>query len=250
MSDQTKNYASHRSSSLGSVRLAAIVLPMIISVVVLLGCGENPPSVITALDGTFSDQKVAAQCLPELDRAADIAAERGGSFTFFAYDGDPLSRRGISIDFGDQAIPNRLKGTEKEGEYRVEQAGPILNEMHKLASDRPTVGGTSLLGVLTRIARIAKGLGSVPTYVVNCGDGLWTDLRPGMSDREVQGLAREIPVGMEGMTIDFVGLSVSAPGSGHWVERLRPLVKQILEDKQAHLGVYDVELPADWPQGS
>jgi hypothetical protein len=193
---------------------------------------------------------VATKCLADLDRAADLAAERGGAFTFFAYDGDPLSRRGISVDFGGLPIPNRLKGTEKEGEYRVEKAGAVLDEMHELAISGPVVGGTSLVGVLTRIARIAEGLDAVPAYVVNCGDGLWTDLKPGMLAKKADALAREIPPGLEGTTIDFVGLGASVPGSGPWVEKLRPLVKQVLKDKHAHLGVYDIELPADWPQGS
>ena len=247
-SNQAKEYASGQHKDRGSARLATLLTAT--CAVGLLGCGGTPSGVITALDGSFSDHTVAMKCLPDLDHAADLAAETGGSFTFFAYDGDPLSRRGIAVDFGDQPIPNRLKGTEKVAEYRVEHAGPVLEEMHELASDQPELGGTPLLGVLTRIARIVQGSDSVPKYIVNCGDGLWTDLKPGMSEKEVDDLAEEVPAGLEGTTIDFVGLGASASGSGHWVERLRALVKEVLEDKHAHLGVYDIELPADWPEGS
>ena len=249
-SNQLKDYVSRRRDGASSLRPGKILLPVAICVVVLAGCGGSSPAVITALDGSFSNYEVAPKCLSDLDRAARLAADQGSSFTFFSYDGDPLGRRGVAVDFGAKEIPNRYKGTEKEGEWRVEHSGPVLEEMRNLAEDRPEEGGTPLLGVLTRIARIAHGLGSVPKYVVNCGDGLWTDLKPGMSEREIQALAREIPPGLEGTTIDFVGLDASALGTGSWIERLRPLVKQVLEYKHAHLGVYDIELPANWPEGS
>lgn len=203
---------------------------------------------ITALDGTFSDYDDAPQCFSDLDLAATVAAERGSSFTFFAYDGDPLSRKGVNFDFGGMEIPNRVRGTEKEDDYRVERAVGVIAETHDLAAEGPVEGGTPLSGVLTRIARIARGSSLVPKYVVNCGDGLWTDLEPGMTDREVEELVDELPGGLEGMTIDFVGLGMSTPGTGRWVERLRPLVAQVLEAKGASLGVYDIELPAGWPE--
>lgn len=246
-SNQAQEYAN-RGPSGSAARAAVVSLAMAICLLGLLGCGGSSPAVITALDGTFSDHKAAPQCFADLDRAATLAAERGGAFTFFAYDGDPLDHRGVSVDFGDLAIPNRVKGTEKEDDYRVEQAAAVIEETHQLAARVPNEGGTPLGGVLTRIARIAQGSTTVPEYAVNCGDGLWTDLKPKMSDREVERLAREIPAGLEGMTIDFVGLGASAPGTGPWVERLRPSVQQVLEAKGARLGVYDIELPADWPE--
>lgn len=248
--NQPEDYASRRRDGPGIAWRLTTLLLLSPCAVWLAACGGGAPAVIASLDGTFSDHAVAAKCLSDLGRAADLAAERGGSFTFFAYDGDPLSRRGIAVDFGDLSIPNDLKGTSKEAEYRVEKARPVLGEMEELAAERPSLGGTPLLGVLTRIARIGQESGGESEHAVNCGDGLWTDLKPGMSQREVHALAQSIPPGLEGMTIDFVGLSASSPGSGRWVERLRPLVQKVLQERHAHLGVYDIELPADWPQGS
>jgi hypothetical protein len=245
-SNRAQDYVTPRSAT-GKVA-ALLVVSTAICGFAFLGCGGTAPSVITALDGTFSDEAVEAKCLTDLDHAASLAAEKGGSFTFFAYDGDPLSRRGISVDFGEMDVPNRLKGTEKVSEYRVEQASSVLDEMRTLAADQPEIGGTSLVGVLTRIARIAHESNPPPTYIVNCGDGIWTDLKPDMGKEEIQKLAREVPPGLEGRTIDFVGLSASTPGSGPWVEKFQPLIKQLLEEKHAHLGVYDIELPADWPE--
>lgn len=234
----------------GATRLAARTALVLLGTTCLFGlsgCGGTSAGVITALDGTFSNYEEASECFSDLDRAATVAAEHGSAFTFFAYDGDPLSRKGINFDFGRMEIPNSVKGTEKEDDYRVEQAAGVIDETHELV-EGPVEGGTPLSGVLTRIARIAQSSGSVPAYVVNCGDGIWTDLDPEMSDREVAELADEIPTGLEGLTIDFVGLAMSDPGTGPWVEQLRPVVARVLEAKGASLGVYDIELPAGWPE--
>lgn len=245
-------YATRRGDRGVRSRLAATV-PATVAALMLLGlagCGGEAPDYIGAVDGTFSDHRVADKCLGDVGRAVEKAAEQGGSFAFFAYDGDPLSRRGVAVDFGALPIPNRIKGTSKEDEYRVEQAGPVQEKMKKMAAVQPDQGGTPLRGVLTRIARIAEGGGGAPKRAVNCGDGLWTDLRPGMSRRQLRDLAESVPSGLEGMTVDFIGLAASTPGSGRWVERLRPLVREVLRIKHAQLGVYDIELPAGWPEAT
>jgi hypothetical protein len=247
-SNEGRNYATRGGAAAKAPRLAALALLVTACGSVAFGCGENSPSAITALDGSFSNQGVEASCLSDLDHVAEVAAEQSGTFTFFAYDGDPLSRRGISVDFGDTDIPNRYKGTEKESQVRVDGAKSVLDEMQELAAERPQVGETPLVGVLTRIARIAGESPDPPKYVVNCGDGIWTDLDPEMSDDQIQELAQKIPSGLEGVKVDFIGLGASDPGTGEWIESLRSVVERILRAKHAELGVYDIELPAAWPE--
>lgn len=223
---------------------------ILVSMVSIAGCGGTPPAYIGALDRTFSDTKVAEQCVGDLSRVAEEAAKADGSFAFFSYDGDPLSRRGAAVDFAALEVPNRVEGTSKEDDYRVEQAEPMIEEIKEAAGRPPSVGGTPLSAVLIRFARIGRSSGERPKRAVNCGDGLWTDLEPGMDAAQISTLAEEVPKGLKGMTVDFVGLGASTPGTGRWIERLRPLVARVLEAKGAHLGVYDIELPADWPPDS
>jgi hypothetical protein len=255
-SNQTQDYASSRRDLSHLARLALALLLAGAPIAGMVGCGGSSEAsqqvpekkgAITALDGSYSDQDVVEKCFPDLDSVALVAAEQGESFTFFAYDGDPLGKRGVSFDFGEMDMPRNRQGTEKEDDYRVEQAPETVEKTHELALERPEVGETPLVGVLTRIARIAGESEAVPEYVVNCGDGIWTDLKPDMSGREIGALAEEIPSGLEGVRIDFIGLGASKPGTGAWVEQLRPSVERLLEHEHAEIGVYDVELPADWP---
>jgi hypothetical protein len=255
-SNQTQDYVSNRRNASHLGRLMVTLVLAAVPVVAMVGCGTSTKAdtgdvkregVITALDGSYSDYAVAEKCFSDLDSVALLAAEQGEPFTFFAYDGDPLSDRGVSIDFGEMEVPNRYEGTELEDDRRVEQAAPILNETHELAAKVPEIGETPIVGVLTRIARIADGAEFVPEYVVNCGDGIWTDLKPGMDGAEVRSLAAEIKPSLKDLKIDFIGLGASKPGSGPWVEELRSPVEQLLNYAGAELGVYDIELPAGWP---
>lgn len=228
-------------------RRAAAALLAVALLAAIAGCGGTPPGYIASLDVSFSDRHVAEQCLGDLGRVAEEAARADGTFAFFAYDGDPLSRRGVAVDFAELDVPNRVEGTSKEDDYRAELAQPVIGEMRQAATRPPSLGGTPLGAVLIRLARLGRGSGEGSMRAVNCGDGLWTDLTPEMDRTQLRRLADQIPRGLEGMTIDFVGLGVSSPGTGRWIERLRPLVAEVLVAKGARLGVYDIELPADWP---
>lgn len=226
---------------------AAAALLAVALFAAIAGCGGTPPGYITSLDVTFSDQHVAEQCLADLGRVAEEAARADGTLAFFAYDGDPLSRRGVAVDFAEFDVPNRVEGTSKEDDYRAGLAKAVIGEMRQAASRPPSLGGTPLAAVLIRLARLGRGSEEGSLRAVNCGDGLWTDLAPEMDRAQLKRFADQIPRGLEGMTVDFVGLGASSPGTGRWIERLRPLVAEVLVAKGARLGVYDIELPADWP---
>jgi hypothetical protein len=236
-----------RVSPIAAIVVAILAIVATLAIVELTQSHETATAYINSLDTSYSNRNVASECMGDLDRVAETAASEGSPYTFFAYDGDPLSRRGISEDFGAIPIPSRYSGTKKVRDYRVGQIGPVLEEMESQAEKAPQLVGTPLKGVLTRIARIGHEAGDRPKHAVNCGDGIWTDLKPTTDPQRIEEMVEEIPSGLQGMTIDFIGLSASAEDTGQFVERLRPRIEEVLELKHAHLGVYDIELPASWP---
>jgi hypothetical protein len=223
--------------------------------IALGGCGgvaTNPVTVDAFLDATYSNKDVSDKCLADLHRAALTAAESRGLFFFHTFDGDPLRRRGTSADFGDLEVPNRFKGTGKELEGLEAAAVDAVDEtlwpeVEAMASEPPKVGTTPLVGVLTRAVRIQEeGQVVGPHRVLICTDGLFTDVTPRSSPEEVSELGSSLEGKLAGATVDFIGLAVSVPGTGTYVDKGRPQVQQLLEEAGATMGIWDVELPAGW----
>lgn len=239
------------------VRVSAAVLAASLALCLGLlfgGCGgveTRPVTVDAFLDATYSNDQVAGECLGDIKRAAQVAAESGGRFFFHTFDGDPLRRRGASIDFADVKVPNKYKETSKEldglrqaAEDAVDERWP---EIEVLAEERPTVGETPLIGVLTRAARIqAEGEVVGPHRILLCTDGLFTDVDARSSPDEVSQFGASLQSKLKGATVDFIGLAVSVPGTGPFVEKTKPPVEELLAETGATMGIWDVELPAGW----
>lgn len=235
------------------VAVSALVATLVLTLL-LAGCGgvETKPVTVDAfLDATYSNDQVANECVDDIARAAQIAAESRGHLFFHTFDGDPLRRRGTSRDFSDVTVPNKYKGTAKEAEglehAAEEEIEELRPEIEELAAETPKVGGTPLVGVLTRAARIqAEGEVVGPHRILICTDGLFTDVTPKLSPDEVSRLGASLDSKLPGATVDFIGLAVSVPGTGPFIEKIKPRVQELLDLAGARMGVWDVELPAGW----
>jgi hypothetical protein len=234
----------------------AVVAALAACLALLVGCGgggvvTKPVTVDAFLDATYSNDQVAAECLEDIKHAAQVAAESRGRFFFHTFDGDPLRRRGTTADFAELEVPARYRGTSKEveglrsaAEKEVEELWP---EVETLAAEKPVVPETPLAGVLTRAARIqAEGEVVGPHRIVICTDGLFTDVNKKSTSEGVHQLGASLRSKLSGATIDFIGLAVSVPGTGPYVEKGKPPVEELLAEAEATMGVWDVELPAGW----
>jgi hypothetical protein len=227
---------------------AAFALAAVMIAMGLSACGEPEQPVVLDgfVDATFSNADVAGGCLSEVIRGAEVAARSRGAFTLHIFDGDPLGRRGISAEFAEADVPRSIKGTSKVGDYLAEQAENLRPEARRLIETAPEVDGTPLLEVLARAQReLPDPKADIDHHILICTDGLFTDI--GADPQAAAELSEAQGLRLHGSTVDFVGLALSAPGTGDMVEELRPAVEALLEAAGAELGVWDAELPARWP---
>lgn len=232
-----------------SAKIVSAILALAFIGVALGGC-TDPSSPIAGdiwVDSTFSNDQVSNACLDDVMRVAKAVAASHGVVYVHTFDGDPLSRRGLSEPFSASQVPPNLQNTSGEGEYLEEQAGNLESKIEKLILEDPTVYGTPLLEVLA-----AAGRTHVPSdelhRVVICTDGLFGDVRPEkMTLKEARIEGAQLRSRLSGSIVDIIGLGVSAPGTGRRIEQTRPLVEALLESANVRLGFWGVDLPKPWP---
>lgn len=217
----------------------------------LAGCDESqsltsqPISMNIYVDTTFSNEDVAAKCLPEVMSAATLAAASRGFVDFHVFDGDPYRRRGLSANFSEE-VPRNIRGTSDELHYLEEQAEKLEGEVRQMISQKAVVGGTPLIELLDRIAE-EPAQGKVAERVFICTDGLFTDVNPlKMSVPQAESAGRALPPGLKGSVVDFTGLDASAPGRGRRVQQTKPLVEALLDSAGAKLGNWGDGLDPQW----
>ncbi len=213
------------------------------------GCGNSATPIVgdIFIDVTFSNDQVANACLTDVMRATKAVATTHGTVYVHSFDGDPLSRRGLSEPFTESQVPPDLQNTSGEGEYLEEQADKLESEIEDLINEDAEVKGTPLLEVLTAAGRTNVPSGEKHRIVI-CTDGLFTDVRPGkMTAEEAQAKGVNRHARLSGAVVDFIGLGVSAPGTGRRIEQTRPLVESLLEGAGARLEYWGVDLPKPWP---
>jgi hypothetical protein len=235
-------------------KMKAIIGLCIVPVMALAlsGCSEDhaltrrPLAMDLYVDATFSNDEVASECMNDIQAAAKLAAASRGSLKFHTFDGDPFRRRGLSVSFGDEAIPGDIKGTSGETAYFEEQAEELEGQMEELIAEPPTVGGTPLLQLLERAGRHTTQTDALNRILI-CTDGLFTDVDPKkMTEAQARQAGEALPSNLRGITIDFIGLDGSAPGRGKRIEETKPLVEAVLHGAGAQLGNWDLELPPSW----
>jgi hypothetical protein len=198
------------------------------------------------VDSTFSNDEVASECMGDVQVAAKLAAASRGSLKFHTFDGDPFRRRGLSVSFGDEAIPGDVKGTSGETAYLEQQAEELEAQMGELIDEPPTVGGTPLIQLLERAGRHTAQTDALNRILI-CTDGLFTDVNPKeMTEAQARQAGAALSPNLRGITIDFIGLDGSAPGRGKRIEETKPLVEAVLQGVGAEMGNWDLELPPNW----
>jgi hypothetical protein len=198
------------------------------------------------VDATYSNTEVAEECMNDIITAMEVTAGSRGTVKFHTFDGDPFRRRGISKNFGEEALPGDVKGTSGEVEYLEGQARDLEPELQQLIDEKPTVPGTPLIDLLERASRHMSGSPAFNRILI-CTDGLFTDVNPvEMSAAEARSAGEELPSSLTGITVDFIGLDGSAPDRGRRIEKTKPLVDALLAGASAKRGVWDLELGPDW----
>ena len=239
--------------ALGSSRLVvgACILGGVLPIA-LSGCGENhrltdePIAMDIYVDATFSNDQVALECLPDVMRAATLAAGSRGSVKFHTFDGDPFRRRGLNESFEATVLPANIKGTSGETASLEELAKDLEPQIKELILEPPTVGGTPLLALLERTARHTASPGNLNRILI-CTDGLFTDVSPlKMTSQKARAEGKALLQTLRGITVDFIGLDGSAPGRGRRIEQTKPLVEDVLLSAGAQLGEWDLELSPSW----
>jgi hypothetical protein len=216
------------------------------------GCDEprkltdEPISMDIYVDSTFSNEKVAHKCMPDVMAAARLTAGSRGYLSFHTFDGDPFRRRGINEPFTDGSVPLDVKGTSGEIESLEDQATELKPRIEKLIEEPAKVGGSPLLLVLERAARQTPRQDTL-NLVLICTDGLFTDVNPlEMGDAEARAGGAALGSNLRGVTVDFIGLDGSAPGRGKRIEHTKPLVQAVLAGAGARFGNWGLEMPPDW----
>lgn len=238
------------SGAAAKTTLCALVC--LAAVLGLAACGSSAEPVTTDIyvDSTFSNDQVAAECFPDVMRAVKATAASHGVVSFHTFDGDPLRRRGTSAAFSEDDIPRDLRGTSGEDEYLESLTeGELEEEIEELIAEPPQVYGTPLLLVLARAAQFQEDDGGEGKHrILICTDGLFGDVRPDeMTEEDARERGANLASGLKGTTVDFIGLDVSAPGSGRRIAQTRALVRALLSGAGAHLGIWNAELPPIWP---
>jgi hypothetical protein len=233
-------------------KIALCFLVGLTSTIGLTSCGSSSEPITSDIyvDSTFSNDQVAADCFPDVMRAIRTTAASHGVVSFHTFDGDPLRRRGTSAAFSEDDIPRDLRGTSGEDEYLESLSeGELEEEIEALIAEPPEVYGTPLLLVLSRAAQFQEDDGGEGNHrILICTDGLFGDVRPGeMTEEEASERGANLAPGLKGATVDFIGLDVSAPGSGRRIAQTRALVRAVLSGAEAHFGTWNAELPPIWP---